>query len=85
VESRIHEWVYFVAAHSPREREVFVEVSAVRRVLRAVKIEERSFVAEAAPLDDGQELKQNLKRQNLNPNLNLNLNLNLELNLRLPS
>jgi hypothetical protein len=45
--------VYFVAAHSPREREVFVEVSAVRRVLGAVKIEERAFVAEGAPLDDG--------------------------------
>jgi hypothetical protein len=69
--------VYFVAAHSPRKREVFVEVSAVRRVLGAVKIEERSFVVEGAPLDDGQELKQNLKRQNLN--------LKLELNLRLPS
>jgi hypothetical protein len=45
--------VYFGAAHSPREREVFVEVSAMRRVLGAVKIEERAFVAEGAPLDDG--------------------------------
>jgi hypothetical protein len=71
--------VYFVAAHSPREREVFVEVSAVRRVLGAVKIEERTFVAKGAPLDDGQELKRNLKRQNLK------LELELELNLRLPS